>query len=103
MPASSAAASPGLSAALHLAEAGVDTVLVEAAHPGFGASGRNHGQVVPGYSKHSPDEIVAKFGKERGEAMNQWVQDLGRARLRPDPPPWHRLRRDTEGLADAGA
>ncbi len=65
----------GLSAALHLAEAGVDTVLLEAAHPGFGASGRNHGQVVPGYSKHSPDEIVAKFGKERGEAMNQWVQD----------------------------
>ncbi len=65
----------GLSAALHLAEAGVDTVLVEAAHPGFGASGRNHGQVVPGYSKHSPDQIAAKFGKERGEAMNQWVQD----------------------------
>ena len=65
----------GLSAALHLAEAGVDTVLVEAEHPGFGASGRNHGQVVPGYSKHSPDDIVAKFGTERGEAMNRWVQD----------------------------
>lgn len=65
----------GLSAALHLAEAGVDTVLVEAEHPGFGASSRNHGQVVPGYSKHSPDEIVAKFGKERGEALNRWVQD----------------------------
>lgn len=65
----------GLSAALHLAEAGVDTVLVEAEHPGFGASGRNHGQVVPGYSKHSPDEIAAKLGKERGEALNRWVQD----------------------------
>ncbi|MPY74283.1 MAG: FAD-dependent oxidoreductase [Alphaproteobacteria bacterium] len=65
----------GLSAALHLAETGVDTVLVEAEHPGFGASGRNHGQVVPGYSKHSPDEIVAKLGKERGEALNRWVQD----------------------------
>lgn len=65
----------GLSAALHLAEAGVETVLLEAERPGFGASGRNHGQVVPGYSKHSPDEIVARFGTERGEAMNQWVQD----------------------------
>lgn len=65
----------GLSAALHLAEAGVDTVLIEAEYPGFGASGRNHGQVVPGYSKHSPDEIVAKFGTERGEALNRWVQE----------------------------
>ncbi len=65
----------GLSTALHLAEAGVDTVLIEAEYPGFGASGRNHGQVVPGYSKHSPDEIVAKLGKERGEALNRWVQD----------------------------
>jgi glycine/D-amino acid oxidase-like deaminating enzyme len=65
----------GLSAALHLAEAGVETILLEAEHPGFGASGRNHGQVVPGYSKHAPDEIVARFGTERGEALNQWVQD----------------------------
>jgi len=65
----------GLSTALHLAEAGVDTVLLEAEHPGFGASGRNHGQVVPSYSRDNPDDIVARFGKERGEAMNQWVQD----------------------------
>jgi len=65
----------GLSTALHLAEAGVDTVLLETAHPGFGASGRNHGQVVPSYSRDNPDGIVARFGKERGEALNQWVQD----------------------------
>ena len=65
----------GLSTALHLAETGVDTVVLEAEHPGFGASGRNHGQVVPSYSKHAPDDIVARFGKERGEALNQWVQD----------------------------
>ena len=31
----------GLSAALHLAEAGAETVLLEAAEPGWGASGRN--------------------------------------------------------------
>ncbi len=65
----------GLSAALHLAEAGVDTVLLEAEAPGFGASGRNNGQVVPAYSRHNPDEIVAEFGDERGEALNAWVQD----------------------------
>lgn len=64
----------GLSAALHLAEADVDTVLLEAEAPGFGASGRNNGQVVPGFSRHSPDEVVAEFGSERGEALNAWVQ-----------------------------
>lgn len=65
----------GLSAALHLAEAGVDAVLLEAEAPGFGASGRNNGQVVPAYSRHTPDEVVAEFGSERGEALNAWVQD----------------------------
>ncbi|TMV09576.1 FAD-binding oxidoreductase [Ruegeria sediminis] len=35
----------GLSAALHLAEAGLDVVLVEAHRVGFGASGRNGGQL----------------------------------------------------------
>ena len=68
----------GLSSALHLAEAGVDTVVVEAEAPGFGASGRNNGQVVPAYSRHNPDDVVARFGKERGEAMNAWVQGAGR-------------------------
>ena len=33
----------GLSAALHLAEAGISTVVLEARHAGFGASGRNGG------------------------------------------------------------
>ena len=65
----------GLSAALHLAEAGVETILLEAQAPGFGASGRNNGQVVPAYSRHNPDEIAAQFGAERGEAMNAWVQE----------------------------
>lgn len=38
----------GLSAALHLAEAGMDVVLVEAHRVGFGASGRNGGQLGSG-------------------------------------------------------
>ena len=38
----------GLSAALHLAERGFDVVLVEAHRVGFGASGRNGGQVGSG-------------------------------------------------------
>lgn len=41
----------GLSSALFLTEAGYDVVLLEAAQIGFGASGRNGGQVVNSYSR----------------------------------------------------
>ncbi len=41
----------GLSAALHLAEAGARVVLVEAQQIGFGASGRNGGQIHTGLRK----------------------------------------------------
>jgi glycine/D-amino acid oxidase-like deaminating enzyme len=59
----------GLSAALHLAEAGVGGVVVLDAHgPGWGASGRNGGQVIPGL-KYDPDELEAVFGRERGERL----------------------------------
>ena len=43
----------GLSAALHLAEAGRDVVVLDAEAPGWGASGRNGGQVIPGL-KYDP-------------------------------------------------
>lgn len=58
----------GLSAALHLAEEGARVVLLEAAEPGWGASGRNGGQVICGL-KLDPDELVAKYGAERGERL----------------------------------
>ena len=38
----------GLSTALHLAQVGAKVVLLEAEQPGWGASGRNGGQVNPG-------------------------------------------------------
>ncbi|HEV7368282.1 FAD-binding oxidoreductase [Arenibaculum sp.] len=41
----------GLSAALHLAERGYDVVVLEAERVGWGASGRNGGQIVTGYNK----------------------------------------------------
>lgn len=62
----------GLSAALHLAERGVSVVVLEAKTIGYGASGRNGGQVIPGL-KHDPSEIVAKWGGERGEAIARFV------------------------------
>lgn len=58
----------GLSAALHLAEQGVRVVLLEAREIGFGGSGRNGGQVIPGL-KYDPDALIAMFGGERGERL----------------------------------
>lgn len=58
----------GLSTALFLAERGMSAMVLEAHAPGFGASGRNGGQVIPGL-KHDPDEIEARFGKERGQRI----------------------------------
>ena len=58
----------GLSAALHIAEAGGDAVVLEAEAPGWGASGRNGGQLIPGL-KHDPDEIEGALGRERGERL----------------------------------
>src|SRR5215510_12219129 len=62
----------GLSTALHLAERGIDTVLVEANEPGWGASGRNGGQVIPGL-KLDPSELRAKYGEERGRRLTATV------------------------------
>jgi glycine/D-amino acid oxidase-like deaminating enzyme len=61
----------GLSTALHLREAGVDVAIVEAMEPGWGASGRNNGQVIPTLSRPDPDDIVARHGAagERFVAM----------------------------------
>jgi glycine/D-amino acid oxidase-like deaminating enzyme len=57
----------GLSSALHLAEGGVDVVLLEAHQPGWGASGRNGGHVNPGL-KPDPEEVERDFG-ELGRRM----------------------------------
>src|SRR6266436_882789 len=52
----------GLSTALHLREGGVDVAIVEAMEPGWGASGRNNGQVIPTLSRPDPDDIIARHG-----------------------------------------
>jgi len=58
----------GCSAALTLAESGASVALFESQEIGFGASGRNGGQVIPG-AKYDPSELIAKFGQERGDAI----------------------------------
>ena len=58
----------GLSAALHLAASGIDTVILEGNSVGDGAAGHSGGQIIPGL-KHDPDELEAQFGKSRGERI----------------------------------
>lgn len=58
----------GLSAALHAAEAGMRVVLLEAGRIGWGASGRNGGQIIPGLRKGAAD-LVAAYGPERARAL----------------------------------
>lgn len=58
----------GLNAALRLHEIGKDVVVLEAETIGFGASGRNGGQLIPGL-KYDPPELIAMFGDRRGNAL----------------------------------
>lgn len=54
----------GLSAAIELAERGYSVVVLEAVRVGFGASGRNGGQIVNGYSRDLAT-IAGRYGKEK--------------------------------------
>ena len=58
----------GLSAAVACAEAGLDVVLLEAEHAGFGASGRNGGQMIPGFSVDG-NELVKLVGEDVGQQL----------------------------------
>lgn len=58
----------GLSTALHLAQAGQQAVVLEARECGWGASGRNGGQVIPGL-KYDPDEMIAIYGEVEGRKL----------------------------------
>lgn len=59
----------GLSAALHLAEAGLKVVVLEAHRAGWGASGRNGGQVGSG-QRMDQDYLAAKLGP--ADAQQLW-------------------------------
>ncbi|WP_377506857.1 NAD(P)/FAD-dependent oxidoreductase [Octadecabacter sp. R77987] len=58
----------GLSAALHLAQAGFDVALLDAHRVGFGASGRNGGQVGVG-QRVGQDDLEGMVGKDRARAL----------------------------------
>ncbi|WP_255827308.1 NAD(P)/FAD-dependent oxidoreductase [Marinomonas rhizomae] len=64
----------GTSAALHLAEAGYKVILLEANEIGWGASGRNGGQICQGYNMGHAD-LVDKVGKEIADLLWQTSVD----------------------------
>jgi glycine/D-amino acid oxidase-like deaminating enzyme len=66
----------GLSAALHLASAGVSVTVLEAKAPGWGASGRNGGFCCLGGAK-APDAVLARrFGRAEADL---WFEAQKRA------------------------
>lgn len=67
----------GLSTALHLAEAGYQVIVLESARVGWGASGRNGGQIVNSYSRDM-DVIEARHGKEAARRLGEMAFEGGR-------------------------
>ncbi|MEH6650535.1 MAG: FAD-binding oxidoreductase [Motiliproteus sp.] len=67
----------GLSTALHLAEQGFKVVVLEASRIGFGASGRNGGQIIHSYSRDI-DFIEKHYGADTGREMGKIAFEGGR-------------------------
>lgn len=88
----------GLSAALHLAERGVDVVLIEANSVGWGASGRNGGQIGVG-----PRASITDYEKRvgRDDARKVWDLALGANALVRDLIERHEIDCDlTDGFVE---
>lgn len=66
----------GLSTALHLAEKGYQVVIVEGARVGWGASGRNGGQIVNGLNA-SLQTIRKRYGQDTATFVAGLVQEGG--------------------------
>ncbi len=71
----------GLSAALHLAEAGRSVVVLEAQRVGFGASGRNGGQLGSGQrmDQHYVEKLVGRADADRLWTMAEETKALVKA------------------------
>lgn len=59
----------GLSAALTLARAGREVVVVDAEAPGYGASSRNGGQCGSGSQRFTAAELVARHGERKAREL----------------------------------
>lgn len=66
----------GISAGLQLAENGFSVIVLEADRIGFGASGRNGGQIVNGYSRDL-ETIAKRYGPEKAQALGEMSLEGG--------------------------
>jgi gamma-glutamylputrescine oxidase len=66
----------GISAALELAERGLSVIVLEDVRVGFGASGRNGGQIVNGYSRDL-DVITKRYGETAGRQIGAMAMQGG--------------------------
>lgn len=73
----------GITAALYLARSGAKVVVLESNQIGWGAAGRNAGQVSAHATKLEPSDVLKIYGEERGVRINevgagapQFVMDL---------------------------
>jgi gamma-glutamylputrescine oxidase len=66
----------GISAALELAERGYSVIVLEAMRVGWGASGRNGGQIVNGYSRDL-DVIAKRYGAGAGRTIGAMALEGG--------------------------
>ena len=108
----------GLSAALTLARAGREVIVVDAEAPGFGASSRNGGQCGTGNQRFTAAALVARHGRakaralvEEGLAMLRYLGEfieregiechfarVGRFRGAVIPRHYERLARDSDAM-----
>ncbi len=78
----------GLSAALHLARAGRRVTVLEAQRVGFGASGRNGGQVGSG-QRRDQDDLERMVGRARARALWDMAEEAkALVRALNDPADW---------------
>lgn len=62
----------GLSAAIAMSKAGINTVVLEKDRVGFGASGRNAGHLTPTIGKDLPS-VLRIYGRETGSALARFA------------------------------
>ncbi|MFT4021707.1 MAG: FAD-binding oxidoreductase, partial [Acinetobacter sp.] len=63
----------GASTALHLAEQGIDTILLDKDRVGGAASGRNGGQLTPGLARWEAEDMIEHFSYEDAKRLWQFT------------------------------
>lgn len=63
----------GTTTALHLAEAGIDVVLLEGGQVGDGASGQSGGVIAPDFIRHTPETLGRVLGQQAAARVTRMI------------------------------